>query len=190
MYKKIFEKITAKGGLQGIRLRKDYLRPDEIQCLRKVLELLLDGKFLPRLNMWSLHPNNIPRLESVLPLLNRRVDSREQSGLTSEKVYRDDLAARAAKVLSSRKLKSEIYKFRGPYCEGCGGKRQVRYRIIPIVVGGTDDLENFRVLCRSCQTRIRQYLNKCVMDEQLKKDSTWFLEKYDEAVTKMVDGEI
>lgn len=188
MYKKIFDVVTL-GGLNGVRLKKDYLRPNELQGLKMVIEML-GGKFLPRINMWSLHPNDIPRLKIVVDHLVKQVDSRAELGLTTEKEYREELAARAAKVLSSRKLKSEIYKYRGPYCEGCGGKRQVRYRLIPISVGGTDELDNFRVLCRSCQTRIRQYLNKCVMDEQLKNDPTWFHEKYDEAVTKMVDGEI
>lgn len=190
MYKKIFKVVSAKGGLQGVRFNKEYLHQDEIQGLRVVLELLFNGKYIPRLNMWSLHPNNILRFESVLGDLVRKVDSRAELGQTTEVEYRGVVAARDAKVLLSRKLKSAIYKYRGPYCEGCGGKRQVRYRIIPISVGGTDELDNFRVLCRSCQTRIRQYLNKCVMDEQLKNDPTWFHEKYDEAVTKMVDGEI
>lgn len=189
MYKKIFEKITAKGGLQGVRLKKDYLRPNELQGLKMVIEML-GGKFMPQINMWSLHPNDVPRLEVVVGHLVKKVETRAELDLTSEKEYRGELAARAAKVILSRELKLAIYKYRGPYCEGCGGKRQVRYRIIPIAVGGTDDLENFRVLCKSCQSRIRLYLNKCVMDEQLKKDPTWFHEKYDEAVTKMVDGEI
>lgn len=102
-------------------MRKEYLRPEEIQCIKTVLEMLLDGKFIPRLNMWSLHPNNIPRLESVMPLLNRRVSARAESGITTEKEYQEAVAAREAKVLSSRVLKTAIYKYRGPYCEGWQG---------------------------------------------------------------------
>lgn len=189
MYKKIFEVVAIKGEVKGVRLKKDYLRLDELHALKLVLEML-GGKFMPRINMWSLHPNDIPRLEVVVGHLVKKVETRAELGLTTEKEYREELAERAAKVILSRQLKSAIYRNRGPYCEGCGGRRQVRYRIIPISVGGTDDLDNFRVLCKSCQSRIRLYLNKCVAEEQLKKDPTWFHEKYDEAVTMMVDGEI
>lgn len=189
MYKKIFEVVAIKGGLNGVRLNKDYLRSDELQALKLVLEML-GGKFMPRINMWSLHPNDIPRLEFVVGHLVKKVETRAELGLTTEKEYKGVVAEREAKVLLSRKLKSAIYKFRGPYCEGCGGRRQVRYRIVPISVGGTDALENFRVLCKSCQSRIRLYMNKCVMDELVKKDSEWFFERYDEAVTKIVDDEI
>jgi len=189
MYEKIFERIVAKDGSEGIRLKKDYLRYQEIQTLRVII-VFLGGKFLPRINMWSMHKNNILRFESILDGLKRQVDARIELGYSSGGERSRLEAVRRLKVQSSRVLKSAIYKDRGPYCEGCGGKRQVRYRIVPISVGGTDELKNFRVLCKSCQSKIRLYTNKCVAEELLKKDPNWFFERYDDAVTAIVDGEI
>lgn len=187
MFEKIFMRAPTLES-EGIRLKREYLRQAEMQNLRAVL-VLLGAKFVPRLNIWKINPENIERFESVLVSLNRQVDARAELGYSSGQERKRLEAAKDRDIRASRVLKAEIFKARLSYCEACAGKGQIHYRVVPKAHGGTDGIDNFAILCRSCQQKIRSYLNKNIAEELLKREPNWFRITYDEAVTKIVDGD-
>lgn len=187
MYEKIFTRVVVKDGL-GIRLIKDYLRVDEMKQIVGTLKLM-GATFTPRLNLWILHPNNIPRFEAVLYNLNRQVEARSEIEYSSLKEQKSFIERNKMDRLTARAFKTVVFKTRGSHCEACGGVGEVHYRIIPRYIASADTVENFRILCRSCQTKVRHYFNRCVAEELAKRDAVWLEDKFDEVVTMIVEGE-
>lgn len=53
-----------------------------------------------------------------------------------------------------KRIRNKVIDRDGPFCATCGTTRNLTIdHIRPVAHGGTDDLENLRVLCRSCNSR-------------------------------------